>query len=118
MKAKRKYPFEPDTAVRPGETLCEIMDYWGLTARTVGLIMCPYPKTVGGTDLRWSVYYAERITGIMSLDPEHEITPTMAIGIAVATGTEWNFWLNLQHQYDDARERIGEYNDRSKDKMF
>ena len=78
----RRYPFEPDYAVPPGETLLETLAALGLTikdlARTTGLT----PKVIEGI-----------------IDGRIPITPEKAVLLEQTTGVPANFWSNLDANY-------------------
>lgn len=80
--SKQKYPFEPDYAVAPGETLRETMDELGMSQVALAY---------------WSGMAPETIKAV--LDGTEPITPMVAIRLSIATGMPIRMWLNLEANY-------------------
>jgi len=80
-------PFEPDTAIHPGETLKEIAQYSG----------CKRIAVDSGIDAN---------ALILICDGVKPITPEIAVGLAKAGFGIASFWLCLQKQYDETVERL------------
>jgi len=89
ITAKRKYKFEPDYAVPPGETLREIMEDLGMTqkemAKGIGLTVQSLNRIFKGTQ---------------------PITFESAGRLELATGIPARFWNRLEAQYRDREDTI------------
>ena len=89
MKALRKYPFQPDYAVPPGNTLEETMESLGMTQR----------ELAARTGL--TVQTLNRI-----FKGEQPITYETANRLELVTGTPASFWNNLEAQYREQLAKI------------
>lgn len=92
--AKRRYGFEPDYAVAPGETLQETIESLGMTQRDLALRTGMAPKTIN-----------EIIKG------KAPITPDTAVFLERVTGVAARMWNNLEMNY---REQLAKIADRER----
>jgi plasmid maintenance system antidote protein VapI len=117
MKAKKKYQYNPDYAVPPGETIREVMETFGMN----GVKNCfklsssgnlPESKLRGDSPsyltkrgfsarLKISVQTLNRI-----FKGEHPITPETTNRLEMLTGTPANFWNNLE---SNCREQLAKF---------
>lgn len=95
MRAKRKYKFQPDYAVLPGDTLREVMESLEMTQKELAI-------TTGLT--------VEAI--ICILKGELPISYESANRLELATGVPARFWNNVEAQY---REQKAKLEDRNQD---
>ncbi|MCK4341880.1 MAG: HigA family addiction module antidote protein [Phycisphaerae bacterium] len=91
---KRRYGFEPDYAVAPGETLQETIESLGMTQRDLALRTGMAPKTIN-----------EIIKG------KAPITPDTAVLLERVTGVPARMWNNLETNY---REQLAKIADRER----
>ena len=82
LVAKKRYDFEPDYAVPPGETLKEVMESLGMTQRELAV------RTV------LTVQSLNRI-----FKGDQPITYETANKLELATGVPARMWNNLEAQY-------------------
>jgi addiction module HigA family antidote len=93
-RTKRRYPFTPDYAVPPGETLQETIDTFGMTQRDLALRTGMAPKTIN-----------EIIKG------KAPITPDTAVLLERVTSVPARMWNNLEVNY---REQLAKIIDRER----
>ncbi len=93
-KTKRRYGFEPDYAIPPGETLQETIESLGMTQRDLAVRTGMAPKTIN-----------EIIKG------KAPITPDTAVLLERVTGVRANMWNNLETNY---REQLAKIADRGR----
>lgn len=79
---KRRYGFDPDYAVAPGETLQEMIEFLGMTRGELALRTGLAPQTIN-----------EIIKG------KAPITPDMAVLLERGTGVSARIWNNLETNY-------------------
>lgn len=91
---KRRYAFEPDYAIAPGETLQETIESLGMTQRDLALRTGTAPKTIN-----------EIIKG------KAPITPDTAVLLERVTGVPARMWNNLETNY---REQLAKIADRER----
>jgi addiction module HigA family antidote len=91
MEAKRKYSFQPDYAVPPGQTLQEVMESLNMSQKELAV----------RTGL--SVQSLNRI-----FKGEQPITYETANRLELATGVAASFWNKLEAQYRDQLAKINE----------
>ena len=97
-ESKQRYPFEPDYAVAPGETLRETLETMGKTQVDLADALNMRPKLVN-----------EIMDGVAP------ITDTIASKLQIFTGVPARMWNNLEANYRaqlskkvlDARDRAG-----------
>lgn len=87
----RKYPYNPDYAVAPEETLRETMEYLGLTQREFAMLLDTPVQTLN------------RI-----FRGTQRITEEMANKLERVTGIPASFWNNLESRYRAQLARIKE----------
>lgn len=82
LKAKKRFMFEPDYAVPPGETLEEVMEYF----------------QVGQKDFAKRLELTEQaLIGIF--EGEVSISKSLAKRLELVTDVPARFWNNLERQY-------------------
>ena len=91
---KKRYPFEPDYAVAPGETLSETLTSLGMTQRDLALRTGMSTKTIN-----------EIVKG------KAPITPDTAVLLERVTGVPARMWNNLETNY---REQLAKIADRQR----
>ena len=91
---KKRYAFEPDYAVPPGETLLETIEALGMTQRDLAVRTGMAPKTIN-----------QIIKG------KAPITPDTAILLERVTGVPTRMWNNLESNY---REQLAQIADRQR----
>ncbi len=91
MNALKRYPFEPDYAVAPGETLREIIESLGMTQTELGV----------RTGL--TVQTLNRI-----FNGDQPITYETANKLELVTGVPARMWNNLEVQYREQLTKIAE----------
>lgn len=89
IKARRKYEFEPDYAVPPGETLKEVIDSLGMTRK----------------ELAKRTELTEQSI-IRILKGEQPITYETSNKLEMATGVPAKIWNNLESSYREQLEKI------------
>ena len=82
MKPKKKYQYNPDYAVPPGETIREVMESYGMAQNELAV------------RLETSVQTLNRI-----FKGEQPITYETANRLEMVTGTPANFWNKLESNY-------------------
>jgi len=96
--ASKKYAFTPDYAVKPGETLREVIETSGMTLRDfaarTGLTVQSIIRIINGTQ---------------------PITPDTANRFELVTGTPASLWNNLEKNYQEQLARIAEKERNAKD---
>ena len=101
MNAKETYPYSPDYAVCPGETILEVIESQGITKEE----------------------FAERV----GITPKHlidlckgtaPITQEMALRLERVTGTPSRLWCNLETNYRQTLLRLQEQKDREETKAW
>lgn len=93
MCSKKRYAFEPDYAVVPGDTVREIMECRGMTQKDFANRLDTTPQTLN------------RI-----FNGDQAITPDMANKLEKVTGTSAAFWSNLETLYRTQLVKIDEAN--------
>ena len=93
-EGEKRYAFEPDYAVPPGETLQETIEALGMTQRDLATRTGMAPKTIN-----------QIIKG------KAPITPDTAILLERVTGVPARFWNNLESNY---REQLAKLADRQR----
>ena len=91
LKAKRRYAFEPDYAVPPGETLHEVMTSLGMSQKELA-------RRTGLTEQTLSRIFKG----------EQPISYETANGLELVTGVPARFWNNLEAQYREQLVRLEE----------
>ncbi len=89
IKAKRKYSFNPDYAVAPGETLVEVLESLSMTQKE-------FAKRIGLTEQ----------TIIRIIKGTQPITYETANRLEMVTGIAAQFWNNLELQYQQQLSKI------------
>ena len=84
------YPFEPDYAVPPGETVKEIMQAKRIPSQEMA-------KKLGLSEEE----FGDLLTGKL------EITFELTCQLQKATGTPATFWLNLEKKYQKIKSQRG-----------
>ena len=82
IESKQRYPFEPDYAVAPGETLRETLETMGKTQIDLADALNMHPKLVN-----------EIMDGVAP------ITDAIAGKLQIFTGVPSRMWLNLETNY-------------------
>ena len=91
MNTTTTYPYEPDYAVAPGETLLETIEHLGMTQKELAVRTGLTPQTI------------VRIT-----KGEQPITYVTANLLELSTGVPARFWNNLEAQYRERRAKLEE----------
>ena len=90
-KALKKYEYDPDFAVPPGETLRETIDELGMTQKDLAIRTELTPQTI-----------------IRILSGEQPITYETAAKLEMVTGVPARMWNNLEMQYREQLAKIEE----------
>ncbi len=91
MRAKRKYKYQPDYAVLPGDTLREVMESLGMTQKELAIRTGLAVQTL-----------------IRIFKGEQPISYESANRLELATGTPARFWNNLELKYQEQKAKLDE----------
>ena len=89
LKAKKMYPFDPDFAIPPGETLKDVMASLGMSRKELA------------DQTGWTTHIIDRI-----LKGDQPITLEMANRLETTTGVPARLWNNLEVQYREQLEKL------------
>lgn len=98
MKANRKYTFQPDYAVPPGDSLREVMESLEMTQRELAVRTGLTVQTL-----------------IRIFKGEQPISYESANRLELATGVPARFWNNLEAQYQEQKAKLDERRRLAKD---
>lgn len=94
MNTTKTYPYEPDYAVAPGETLLETIEHLGMTQKELAVRTGLTPQTI-----------------VRIVKGDQPITYATANLLELSTGVPARFWNNLEAQY---RERLAKLDERER----
>lgn len=89
LQAKRQYKYTPNYAVKPSETLCEVIEGLGMTQQELAIRAGLTEQTV-----------------VHIMQGEQPITFEMANKLELATGVPSRLWNKLETQYRERHNEI------------
>src|SRR5512137_1561706 len=98
MRAKRKYTFQPDYTVLPGDTLRQVMESREMTQKELAVRTGLTVQTL-----------------IRIFKGEQPISYESANRLELATGVPARFWNNLEAQYQEQKAKLDERSRLAKD---